>query len=78
MALLEDPRVTVELVTDGLHVHPALWEHVLRAAGAGRVAAVTGNSPAATCIATAARAAASPLGASTMRREPMVLITRPE
>ena len=41
VALLEDPRVTVELVTDGLHVHPALWEHVLRAAGAGRVAAVT-------------------------------------
>lgn len=41
IALLEDDRVTVELVTDGLHVHPALWEHVLRAAGAGRVAAVT-------------------------------------
>jgi N-acetylglucosamine-6-phosphate deacetylase len=41
VALMEDPRVTVELVTDGLHVHPALWEHVLRAAGSGRVAAVT-------------------------------------
>jgi N-acetylglucosamine-6-phosphate deacetylase len=41
VALLEDPRVTVELVTDGLHVHPALWEHVLRAAGNDRVAAVT-------------------------------------
>jgi N-acetylglucosamine-6-phosphate deacetylase len=41
VALLEDERVTVELVTDGLHVHPALWEHVVRAAGTGRVAAVT-------------------------------------
>ena len=41
VALLEDPRVVVELVTDGLHVHPALWEHVVRSAGTGRVAAVT-------------------------------------
>jgi N-acetylglucosamine-6-phosphate deacetylase len=41
IALLEDPRVVVELVTDGLHVHPALWEHVVRTAGTERVAAVT-------------------------------------
>ncbi len=41
VALLEDARVTVELVTDGLHVHPALWEHVVRTAGVERVAAVT-------------------------------------
>jgi N-acetylglucosamine-6-phosphate deacetylase len=41
VALLEDARVTVELVTDGLHVHPALWEHVVRSAGTERVAAVT-------------------------------------
>jgi N-acetylglucosamine-6-phosphate deacetylase len=40
-ALLDDDRVTVELVTDGLHVHPALWELAVRAAGAQRVAAVT-------------------------------------
>ena len=40
-ALLDDERVTVELVTDGLHVHPSLWELVVRAAGAQRVAAVT-------------------------------------
>nr|WP_222131864.1 N-acetylglucosamine-6-phosphate deacetylase [Pseudonocardia sp. C8] len=40
-ALLGDPRVTVELVTDGLHVHPALWDLVLATAGPGRVAAVT-------------------------------------
>jgi N-acetylglucosamine-6-phosphate deacetylase len=41
VALLEDDRVTVELVTDGLHVHPALWEHVVRSAGPDRVAAVS-------------------------------------
>ena len=41
VALLEDARVTVELVTDGLHVHPALWEHVLRSTDGQRVAAVT-------------------------------------
>jgi N-acetylglucosamine-6-phosphate deacetylase len=41
VALLEDERVVVELVTDGLHVHPALWEHVVRSAGRDRVAAVT-------------------------------------
>lgn len=39
-ALLADERVTVELITDGLHVDPALWEIVHRAAP-GRVAAVT-------------------------------------
>lgn len=41
IALMADPRVVVELVTDGLHVHPALWGHVLSAAGPERVAAVT-------------------------------------
>lgn len=40
-ALLGDPRVTVELVTDGLHIHPALWDLVLAAAGSDRVAAVS-------------------------------------
>lgn len=39
-ALLGDPRAVVELITDGVHVHPALWEIVGRAAP-GRVAAVT-------------------------------------
>ena len=46
-ALLDDERVTVELVTDGLHVHPALWELAVRAAGAQRVAAVTDATAAA-------------------------------
>jgi N-acetylglucosamine-6-phosphate deacetylase len=41
VALLDDDRVTVELVTDGLHVHPALWELAVRTAGVRRVAAVT-------------------------------------
>jgi len=41
VALLDDDRVTVELVTDGVHVHPALWELAVRTAGAHRVAAVT-------------------------------------
>src|SRR6185503_10245101 len=41
LALLDDDRVTVELVTDGVHVHPALWELAVRTAGAHRVAAVT-------------------------------------
>lgn len=41
LALLEDPRVTLELVADGVHVHPAMVEHVVRVAGADRVALVT-------------------------------------
>jgi N-acetylglucosamine-6-phosphate deacetylase len=41
IALLEDPRVTVELITDGVHVDPALYRHVLRSAGDDRVSLVT-------------------------------------
>ena len=41
IALLEDPRVTVELITDGVHVHPALYRHVSRSAGPDRVSLVT-------------------------------------
>ena len=38
LALLEDPRVTVELITDGVHLHPALYREVTakRRAGPGR------------------------------------------
>lgn len=32
IALLEDPRVTVELITDGVHVDPAIYRHVCRSA----------------------------------------------
>ncbi|WP_026874664.1 N-acetylglucosamine-6-phosphate deacetylase [Jiangella gansuensis] len=41
VALLEDKRVTVELILDGVHLHPAIARHVRAAAGAGRVALVT-------------------------------------
>ncbi|MFI8081563.1 N-acetylglucosamine-6-phosphate deacetylase [Kitasatospora sp. NPDC086009] len=40
-ALLEDDRVTVELINDGVHVHPAVVGLVHRAVGAGRIALVT-------------------------------------
>lgn len=40
-ALLEDDRVTVELICDGVHVHPATIRWVLRTASARRVALVT-------------------------------------
>lgn len=41
IALLEDPRVTVEVIADGVHVDPALYRHVTRTAGDERVALVT-------------------------------------
>jgi N-acetylglucosamine-6-phosphate deacetylase len=41
VALLDDPRVTVEVILDGHHVHPALYAMVTRTAGPGRVALVT-------------------------------------
>jgi len=41
IALLEDPRVTVELIADGTHLHPALYRQVSGALDAGRVALVT-------------------------------------
>ena len=41
IALLEDPRVTVELITDGVHVDPAVYRHVFRSVGPDRVSLVT-------------------------------------
>jgi N-acetylglucosamine-6-phosphate deacetylase len=41
VALGERPEVTVELIADGLHVHPALLRAVMVALGHGRVALVT-------------------------------------
>lgn len=41
VALLEDPRVTVELITDGVHVAPAIYRHATRNAGPDRVSLVT-------------------------------------
>ncbi|MFD4571751.1 N-acetylglucosamine-6-phosphate deacetylase [Streptomyces sp. NPDC058417] len=40
-ALLEDERVTVELINDGVHLHPAALELAFRHAGPGRVAFIT-------------------------------------
>ena len=41
IALVEDPRVTVEMITDGVHVAPALFRHISRSAGPDRVSLVT-------------------------------------
>jgi N-acetylglucosamine-6-phosphate deacetylase len=49
LALLQDPRVTVELIADGVHVHPAVVHAVIGAAGPNRVAAVTDAIAAAGC-----------------------------
>ncbi|OIV37076.1 N-acetylglucosamine-6-phosphate deacetylase [Mangrovactinospora gilvigrisea] len=41
-ALLEDERVTVELITDGIHLHPAVVDLVWRSTGSpGRIAYIT-------------------------------------
>ena len=47
LALLQDPRVTVELIADGVHVHPAITRAVIDAVGAERVALVTDATAAA-------------------------------
>lgn len=41
VALINDPRVVVEIIADGVHVHPAVIQLVTEAVGAGRLAAVT-------------------------------------
>lgn len=41
LALMDDPRVVVELIGDGVHLHPALVRDVQRAVGFDRVALVT-------------------------------------
>ena len=41
IALLGDPRVTVEVIGDGVHVDAALYRHVSRGAGEDRVSLVT-------------------------------------
>ncbi|MFF8536701.1 N-acetylglucosamine-6-phosphate deacetylase [Streptomyces sp. NPDC015532] len=40
-ALLEDERITVELINDGTHLHPASLELAFHHAGSGRVAFIT-------------------------------------
>lgn len=41
IALLEDPAVTVELITDGVHIDPAIYRHVTRSVGADRASLIT-------------------------------------
>lgn len=41
IALLADPRVTVEMITDGVHLHPALYRDVTADVGPDRVSLVT-------------------------------------
>ncbi|HNM83098.1 MAG TPA: N-acetylglucosamine-6-phosphate deacetylase [Mycobacterium sp.] len=41
IALLEDSRVTVEMIADGVHVDPALYRHAVRSAGADRMSLIT-------------------------------------
>lgn len=46
-AALESPQVTLELIADGVHVHPAAARLLARAAGSARVALVSDAVPAA-------------------------------
>ena len=48
VALLEDPRVTVELIADGIHLHPALYRHISDSTSRDRVVLVTDAMAAAT------------------------------
>jgi N-acetylglucosamine-6-phosphate deacetylase len=41
IALVEDPRVTVEVIADGVHVDGALYRHVARSVGPDRLSLVT-------------------------------------
>ncbi|MEU1289139.1 amidohydrolase family protein, partial [Kitasatospora sp. NPDC005856] len=41
VALLEDERVTVELINDGVHLHPSVLDLAYSTAGANRVALIT-------------------------------------
>ncbi|MGH3632927.1 MAG: N-acetylglucosamine-6-phosphate deacetylase, partial [Mycobacterium sp.] len=47
LALLRDPRVTIELIADGVHVHPAMLDAAIETAGPTRVALVTDATAAA-------------------------------
>lgn len=41
IALVEDPRVTVEMIADGVHVDGALYRHVARSVGPDRLSLIT-------------------------------------
>ena len=41
VALLDDPRVMVELICDGVHLDPAVYRHVLHSVGQRRISLIT-------------------------------------
>ncbi|MFN3007789.1 N-acetylglucosamine-6-phosphate deacetylase [Mycolicibacterium wolinskyi] len=41
IALVEDERVTVEVITDGVHVAPAIYRHITQSVGAQRLSMIT-------------------------------------
>ncbi len=41
VALMEDPRVTVELITDGVHLDPAIYRFVSKVVGVERISLIT-------------------------------------
>ncbi|HEV2032939.1 MAG TPA: N-acetylglucosamine-6-phosphate deacetylase [Candidatus Dormibacteraeota bacterium] len=47
LALLLDPRVTVGLIADGVHVHPFVCEQLIRVKGTSRIALTTDQTSAA-------------------------------
>jgi N-acetylglucosamine-6-phosphate deacetylase len=47
LALLEAPDVVLELIGDGVHLHPAIVAHITRTAGTARTALVTDSIAAA-------------------------------
>lgn len=61
LALLEHPDVTVEMIADGVHVHPAMVGAVIRTAGPDRVALITDAIAAAGCADGAYRLGAVPV-----------------
>jgi len=61
LALLRDPGVTVELIADGVHVHPEVVRAVIQAVGSDRVAAITDALAAAGCADGAFRLGAVPI-----------------
>lgn len=61
LALLAAPRVTVEVIADGVHVHPDVVQAVIGLAGPDRVAVVTDAMAAAGCGDGAYRLSAVPI-----------------
>lgn len=61
LALLEHPDVTVEMIADGVHVHPAMVGAIIRTAGPDRVALITDAIAAAGCADGAYRLGAVPI-----------------